>query len=86
MTTVKMTMIVSFCEDCEEKNFISDDITLLEARSATALRLRTNIKSVAMLNEKKVIYKTVESKITFENQFKLFEWDQNFIHPNCKTS
>ena len=73
-------------EGCEEKNFTNDDITLLEARLTTALRLRTNIKSLAMLNEKVVIYKTVESKITFENQSKLYEWDQEFIHPNCKTS
>ena len=86
MTFVKMTMIVIFCEDCEEKTFINDDITMLEARLATALRLRTNVKSVAMVNEKVVIYKTVESKITFENQSKLYEWDQDFIHPNCKTS
>ena len=73
-------------EDCEEKIFINDDITLLRARLAKAFRLRADIKSVAMLNEKVVIYKTNESKVTFEILFKLYEWDPHFIYPVCKTS
>ena len=36
--------------------------------------------------EKVVIYKTDESKITFENLFKIYEWDPSFIYPVCKTS
>ena len=57
------------------------------ARLAKALRLRSEIKSVVMLNEKVVIYKTDESKITFENLFnKLYEWDPDFIFPVCNTS
>ena len=73
-------------KDCEEKIFINDDITLLRARLAKALRLRADIKSVVMLNEKIVIYKTDESKITFENLLKLYEWDPDFIYPVCKAS
>ena len=60
-------------KDGEEKIFINDDITLLRARLAKALRLRANIKSVVMLYEKVVSYKTAESKNTFENLFKLYE-------------
>ena len=59
---------------CEEKIFINDDITLLRARLAKALRLRADNKSAAMLNEKVVIYETVEFKNTFENRFRLCEW------------
>ena len=73
-------------KDCEEKIFINDDITLLRARLAKGLKLRADIKSVAMLNEEVVIYKTDESKITFENLFTLYEWDPYFIYPVCKTS
>ena len=73
-------------KDCEEKTFINDDITLLRARIAKALRLRADIITVVLLNEKVVIYKTDESKLTFENLFKLYEWDQDFIYPVCKTS
>ena len=73
-------------KDCEEKIFINDDITLLRARLAKALRLRADIKSVVMVNEKVVIYKTDESKITFENLFKLYEWDPDFLYPVCKVS
>ena len=47
-------------EGCEEKIFINDDITLLRARFAKALRLRADIKSVVMLNEKVVLHKTDE--------------------------
>ena len=39
-----------------------------------------------MLNEKVVIYKTDESKSTFENLFKLYEWEPDFIYPVFKTS
>ena len=73
-------------KDCEEKIFINDDITLLRARLANALRLRADIKFVAMLSEKVVIYKTDESKITSENLLKLYEWDPDFTFPVCKTS
>ena len=73
-------------KNCEEKIFINHDITLLMARLAKALRLRADIKSGAMLNEKVVIFKTDESKITFENLFKLNEWDPDFIYPICNTS
>ena len=73
-------------KDCEEKLFINDDITLLRVRLAEGLRLRADIKSVAMLNEKVVIYKTDESKITSEYLFTLYEWDPDFIYPICKTS
>ena len=48
--------------DCEEKIFINDDITLLRMPLAKALRLRANIKvHVVMLNEKVVNYETDES-------------------------
>ena len=73
-------------EHCEEKIFINDDITLLRARIVKALGLRADINPVAMLNGKVVIYKTDESEITFENLFKLYEWDPDFIYPVCKTS
>ena len=47
-------------DGCEEKiiNNDDDDITLLRARVAKALRLRPNIKSVAMVNDKVLSYKT----------------------------
>ena len=73
-------------KDCEEKIFINDDITLLRARLAKALRLRADIITVVLLIENVVIYKTDESKITFENLFKLYEWNPDFIYPVCKTS
>ena len=65
---------------------VNNDITLLRARLAKALVLRADIKAVVMLNEKVVIYETDESKIFFENLFKLYEWDPVFIYPACKTS
>ena len=70
--------------ECEEKLFINNDITLLTARLAKALR--GDIKSEAMINEKVVIYITNESKIVFENLFKLYEWDPDFIYLVGKTS
>ena len=73
-------------KDYEEKIFINNDITLLRARLAKALRLRAHIESVVMLNEKVVIYKTDECKLNFANQIKLYEWDPDFIYPVCKTS
>ena len=51
-------------KNCEEKIIIKDDITLLKARLAEGLRLRADIKSVVMLNENVVNYKTDESKIS----------------------
>ena len=66
-------------KDCEEKIFINDDITLLRARLAKAFRLRADIKSVAMLNEKVVTYKIDESKIILKICSNFYEWDPDFI-------
>ena len=53
---------------------------------AKALRLKAEIRSIAMLIEKVHFYKTDESKIPSEILFKLFEWDPDFFYPVCKTS
>ena len=39
-----------------------------------------------IVNQKVAIYETDEYRTTFENLFKLYEWDPDFIYPNCKTS
>ena len=73
-------------DGCEEKIINNDDdITLLRARVAKALRLRPNIKSVAMVNDKVLSFKTYYSKITFEKVFKYLN-DPCFKYPACKTS
>ena len=64
-------------KDCDEKS--------LSTTIAEALRLRADIKSVVMLNEKMVIYKTDESKYTLENLFKLNELNTDSIYPVCET-
>ena len=53
--------------------FINDDMNLLRAPLAKALRFPVNINSVAMVNENVVTYKT------FENLYKIYEWDPCFI-------
>ena len=73
-------------KDCEEKIFNNDDITLLRARLTKALKLRVDIKSVALLIGGKDIDKTDEPKITFKNLFKLHALDPDFIYPICTKS
>ena len=66
-------------ESLWRKFFINYDIILLTPRWAKASRLRAGIKSVAMLNEKVVIYKTDGLKLFFEILFKFYEWNPDFI-------
>ena len=69
-------------KDCEEKIFISDDISLLRTRLAKVLILRADIKSVAMLNEKIVIPKTDESKIYLRQSVQVLLMGSRF-HTSC---
>ena len=49
-------------KDSENKIYINDDLTLLRARLAKALRQRQDVTSVNMFNEKIVVYQQNDTK------------------------
>ena len=73
-------------KDSENKIYINDDLTLLPARLAKALRQRQDVTSVNMINEKIVEYQQNDKKIVFDSLFKLYEWDPDFVYSVCKSS
>ena len=73
-------------KDSENKIYINDDLTLLRARLAKALRQRQDVTSVNMFNEKIVVYQQNDTKTVFDSLFKLFEWDPDFVYSVCKSS
>ena len=73
-------------KDSENKIYINDDLTLLRARLAKALRQRQDVTSVNMINEKIVVYQQNDTKTVFDSLFKLYEWDPDFVYSVCKSS
>ena len=72
-------------KDSENKIYINDDLTLLRARLAKALRQRQDVTSVNMINEKIVVYQRNDTKTVFDSLFK-YEWDPDFVYSVCKSS
>ena len=62
-------------KDSENKIYINDDLTLLRARLAKALRQRQDVTSVNMIDDKIVVYQQNDTKTVFDSLFKLYEWD-----------
>ena len=73
-------------KDSENKIYINDDLTLLRAMLAKALRQRQDVTSVNMINEKFVVYQQNDTKTVFDSLFKLYEWDPDFVYSECKSS
>ena len=73
-------------KDSENKIYINDDLTLLRARLAKALRQRQDVTAVNMINEKIVGYQQNDTKTVFDSLFKLYEWDPDFVYSVCKSS
>ena len=57
-------------KDSENKIYINDNLTLLRARLAKALRQRQDVTSVNMINEKIVVYQQNDTKTVFDSLFK----------------
>ena len=63
-------------KDCDEKIFINEDFTLLRVRLDKALKMRADIKSVAMSNKIVIIQKTDQSKVILRICSNFMNWIQ----------
>ena len=63
--------------------YINDDIAQLRARLPKSLKEKTDVKAANMINEKTIVYQTINDKVVFRTLNDLYKWDPGLVMRVC---